>query len=656
MSTKPVIKQEYKNNAERLAAIKRLARSTNTKTGIEGITIGSDDEPIKRASFGIEELDRKTGGGIPHGAVSIVWGEPGCLAKTTKVPFLSKTINGNFKEKKNQTIERLYRVFNNVSTSGKGKYIRSESVGVDYYLPSVNEDNQIFNNKILDVIYSGKKQVYKLSTNDNQIIYATEDHKFLTPNGYISLKDLRPNDIIYFYPKKLFGQGKTKVKRYVQISVKYHPSESWHTVDKKYKYCKIAQSHMVVEAKLNNMSTEKYRKFLNTETKEKIRALKTINRKTHEVHHIDKCRYNDVIENLQLLTKEDHYLIHNQESIKHITFKVKETCIKCITKDTITDTYDISMESPHNNFIANGLVVHNSTKTTLALSLAAKAQKEGKLVAWAALETFDEARAKKLGVNLDEMPRLQFPKAEQVLDVMIQYAQEKLVDVFILDSIHSLSPKGQQEDSKGEKSMEDNTMGVLARKLSEFFPRFSDPMKRSNMAVLLIGQTRIKIGFICIEALTGGNALHHAGRLIVRVRRGAKDDAPFKEQTINGKKEKTQIGFNTVFKFDKVQVSGCEPEQTTFGLPFYYESEFNLPPALQAEVDAEEAEIAAQEEVVRKQINGKKTTQKESIPVVETEVLEDISVDTVKTEVVKNQPIKDSEPVKKGRGRPRIKK
>ena len=235
-----------------------------------------------------------------------------------------------------------------------------------------------------------------------------------------------------------------------------------------------------------------------------------------------------------------------------------------------------------------------STKSTLAMYLAAQAQRDGKLVAWAALETFDAQRAKKIGVNLEEMPVLQFPKAEQVLDVMIQYAQEKLVDVFILDSIHSLAPKGMQEDSKGQKSMEDNTMGVLARKLSEFFPRFTDAMKRSNMAVLLIGQTRIKIGFICIEALTGGNALHHAGRFIMRVRRGAKDDAPFKDEVVNGKKEKKQIGFNTVFKFDKVQVTGCQPEQTSFGLPFFFESAFDLPDDLKKEIAKEEAEIEAQ--------------------------------------------------------------
>lgn len=234
------------------------------------------------------------------------------------------------------------------------------------------------------------------------------------------------------------------------------------------------------------------------------------------------------------------------------------------------------------------------SKTTMAMMIAAQAQKEGKLVCWAALEKFDPIRAKEFGVNLDEMPVLTFPKAEQVLDVLLQYAREKLVDVFILDSIHSLSPKGVQEDSKGQKSMEDSTIGVLARKLSEFFPQAKDPVERADMAVVLIGQTRVKIGFICIEALTGGNALHHAAKFIMRIRHGAKDDAPFKDVTVDGKKEKKQIGFNAVFKFDKVQVSGCKPEQTSFSLPFFYESGYNLPSDLKEQVAKEEAEIEAQ--------------------------------------------------------------
>lgn len=228
-----------------------------------------------------------------------------------------------------------------------------------------------------------------------------------------------------------------------------------------------------------------------------------------------------------------------------------------------------------------------SGKTTLAYKTAAQAQKDGKIVYWIALENFDAERAAQFGVKLDELMVGQFPQAEMCLDTIIAYAREKLVDVIILDSIHSMSPKAEQENSKGEKSTADNSMGLLARKLSQFFPMAIDPIKRSNIAVMLIGQTRMSIGFISFEHLSGGNALLHNSRMTMRMRRGAADDAPKKISYIEDgeKKKKVEetIGFNCVCKLDKVQVTGSKPEGSVTAVPYYYESGFELPQFIQDE-------------------------------------------------------------------------
>ena len=236
-----------------------------------------------------------------------------------------------------------------------------------------------------------------------------------------------------------------------------------------------------------------------------------------------------------------------------------------------------------------------SAKTTLGLNIAATAQKEGKIVAWIALEPFPKDRAKLFGVNLEEMPVIQCPQAEQSLDIIINYAQNKLVDVMILDSIHSLAPKGMMENSKGDKSLTDETMAILARKLSEFFKWVIDPLKRSDMALLLIGQTRIKLGIVCLDDLTGGNALKHNSRLTIHTRRGAKDDSPTKKvKTPEGKTIDEVIGFPVVLKLDKVQVSGAQKELSVLNLPYYFESGFDLPKDIKIELAKEEAEIEAQ--------------------------------------------------------------
>ena len=194
------------------------------------------------------------------------------------------------------------------------------------------------------------------------------------------------------------------------------------------------------------------------------------------------------------------------------------------------------------------------------------------------MEPIDTERAQQFGVNLDELQIGRFPQAEMALDTIVDYARNKLVDVIILDSIHSLAPKGMQENSKGEKSLSEETMAILARKLSEFFKVAADPIKRSEVAVLLIGQTRMQVGFISIETLTGGNALHHAAKLIIRQRRGPKDSAPRKQITNDkGKKEEIITGFETIYKLDKVQVSGSKTEGSLLSLPYYYETGFDTP-------------------------------------------------------------------------------
>lgn len=599
---KPIEQFEYKDNKERLAMLKKTAREFNKSIGVEVLSFAQDIIDAPRASFGFKEVDEFFGGGVPHGNFVTLWGSPGCLAENTKIPFYSKTKSGNFKGKKNQSIKRLYHIFNNIAQKGSGKYIRKESLKVDYYTPSIDENKNIFLNKINNVVFSGKKLVYELETFHKEKIYATEDHRFLTPEGYKKLKDLNPGDVLYYNPKKPQKTDRKKRIGYSETTVKYHPYGIKKVINNK-TYYRIKRSHLVIEANLNNLSVYQYRKILNTEAKKNIDKLVFINKKTHEVHHNDRNRRNDTIDNLELLTKKEHYNIHKNDSISHIKIKVQETTIKSICTCKKVDTYDIEMSRECPNFIAEGLVVHNSGKSTLAHMLTAQAQKEGKIVYYIALEPYDKDRAKHFGVDLDSLVIGQFPQAEQSLDTIIDFARKKLVDVIILDSIHSLAPKGMQEDKKGTKSVGDDTMALLARKLSDFFKIAIDPIKRAGIACLLIGQTRTNLGgFIAIEALTGGNALHHYSKGIVKIRRGQKANAPSEKVwtgslTKSGNKsyETKLIGFESVMKCDKCQISDMVCEGTELRMSYYFESGFSLPENILKEIEEEEKEIQAQD-------------------------------------------------------------
>jgi len=245
-----------------------------------------------------------------------------------------------------------------------------------------------------------------------------------------------------------------------------------------------------------------------------------------------------------------------------------------------------------------------SGKSTLAHMLTASAQLEGKLVYYIALEPYDKSRAKQFGVNLDNLMIGEFPQAEQSLDTIVEFARKKLVDVIILDSIHSLAPKGMQEDKKGNKSLATDTMALLARKLSEFFKVAVDPVKRANIAVLLIGQTRTaNLGTMYpIQKLSGGAALVHYSKAIVHMMRGQKANAPSEKidtgkLTPSGNKsyETKAIGFESVLKVDMCQIDGMKNEGTELRLPYHFSSGFYLPEYLQKEIAEEEKEITEQE-------------------------------------------------------------
>lgn len=256
---------------------------------------------------------------------------------------------------------------------------------------------------------------------------------------------------------------------------------------------------------------------------------------------------------------------------------------------------------PYGNFFT-AWGAPGSGKSTIGHMLTASAQKAGKLVYYIALEPYDQRRAIQFGVDVDSLLIGEFPQAEQSLDTIIEFARKKLVDVIILDSIHSLSPKGEQEDKKGEKSVADDTMALLARKLSTFFKIAVDPVKRANVAVFMIGQTRTDLGgFIAIQKLTGGNALHHYSKGIIKVNRGQKASAPSEKvwtggYTKAGNKsyETQQTGFECVVKVEKCQIDGMASEGTEIRVPYYYESGFYLPEQLKKEIEEEEREIEAQ--------------------------------------------------------------
>jgi len=159
----------------------------------------------------------------------------------------------------------------------------------------------------------------------------------------------------------------------------------------------------------------------------------------------------------------------------------------------------------------------SSGKTTLALHIAAEAQKVGGVAAFIDAEhALDVHYAKKLGVNTDELLISQPDTGEQALEIVEVLVRSGAIDVMIIDSVAALVPRAEIEGEMG-----DSHMGLQARLMSQALRKLTATISKSNCCVIFINQIRMKIGvmFGNPETTTGGNALKFYASVRMDIRR-----------------------------------------------------------------------------------------------------------------------------------------
>jgi recombination protein RecA len=159
----------------------------------------------------------------------------------------------------------------------------------------------------------------------------------------------------------------------------------------------------------------------------------------------------------------------------------------------------------------------SSGKTTLALHIAAQAQKTGGVAAFIDAEhALDIHYAKKLGVNVDDLLISQPDTGEQALEIVELLVRSGAIDVMIIDSVAALVPRAEIEGEMG-----DSHMGLQARLMSQALRKLTGTISKSNCCVIFINQMRMKIGvmFGNPETTTGGNALKFYSTVRMDIRR-----------------------------------------------------------------------------------------------------------------------------------------
>lgn len=204
---------------------------------------------------------------------------------------------------------------------------------------------------VKDVVFNGIKPVVKLMLASGKMLRMTPDHEVLLPSEeWIQVQNLKPGDYIlsngWNNVDSTKGSnngnwkgGKSYHDGYILVSGCHgHPSANRHG--------QVLEHLLVVEARIG-------RPVL----------------KDEKVHHKDGNRSNNEDSNLIFCSNQAEHTAHHPKT--HQSFHgSRNACfipvmdrIVSIEPDGETEVFDLIMDNPHRNFIANGIIVHNCGKS-----------------------------------------------------------------------------------------------------------------------------------------------------------------------------------------------------------------------------------------------------------------------------------------------------
>lgn len=131
-------------------------------------------------------------------------------------------------------------------------------------------------------------------------------------------------------------------------------------------------------------------------------------------------------------------------------------------------------------------------KSTLMLSTCVEVQKQGHSCLYIDYEhALDVAYAVNLGVDMseDKFIWVQPKTLEEGADIAYEAVTAKAVRCVVVDSIAAAVPKAELEGESG-----DSHMGLQARLVGQFLKRITGPLALNKALMLVVNQTRLKIG------------------------------------------------------------------------------------------------------------------------------------------------------------------
>jgi len=261
-------------------------------------------------------------------------------------------------------IETMYKGFNGLNKNQKHNYDKTYKT----FVRSFNGE-KIKLNEVESVSYSGIKDLLKLKLENGLELKATPDHKIMTKTGWVRMYKLTTEHEVMcdtLKPEKKENHSYVKHNDLMICNLWFHPyAKKTKTKKEKRGYTLRVEIHRAIyECYINNITLDEYKRILRTND-EKIKEMIFIDPSIYDIHHKDFNHKNNNPENLIKLTKREHQVLHSEHSKHNFNQGVpkysKVLSVKYFGKD---HTYDIGCFENH-NFVANGIVVHNSGKALL---------------------------------------------------------------------------------------------------------------------------------------------------------------------------------------------------------------------------------------------------------------------------------------------------
>jgi len=329
------------------------------------IDISKQDTKVKKwLSLGVYSLNyimsKNLKKAIACGRITGIDGLSECLSGDTSLKIKrGKRVSG-----REYSLKEAYEKFNN-------KHKRNWDKKYKTFTYSLKENNIIEYNEINDIVYNGIKKFYIIKTESGKEIKATEEHPFkvlshekMDNEGFVEVRNLKVGDkVLCKKEKRTFNNNNIARthKRKEVLGVKYHPY-AWDKITGKYSYKRIYEYILMKEAFDNGLDYNEYLNILKTD-KEKSSKIKYIGENV--IHHKNGNHLDNRIENLEVITKEEHDKLHfNDNRIGEIY--TEEDKIISISYCGEEEAFDLKMKDPFRNYIANDFIVHNCGKSLMA--------------------------------------------------------------------------------------------------------------------------------------------------------------------------------------------------------------------------------------------------------------------------------------------------